>query len=301
MDMSVLERQKLMLDEYCMGNKPMRSVLDKLQQECDISKQTFEELDIQRIQSVCNSYKTRRSFESAKTIVKGFYSYLQCDKTVEYINSFVYDDSIQYFPAFFILKNHIDECIDNAYLSGNIIDKNRYANLRMCLYLTFFGLSADEIAELKMKDYSKDTLTLKERQILLPKEMGKEIEIFSRLEGYKVEHRNSTYNVSFVPSENFIKLVKAGTVLTRNNISVLIKRSEDILDFTSVDVRKSGELWRLFNSNGFDLETLLKNVKLAKSINWIDAASQVNDKTNNIFETEIKAFAKSISEYVSHL
>jgi hypothetical protein len=89
--------------------------------------------------------------------------------------------------------------------------------------------------------------------------------------------------------------------MTQDNVFSIISRYDNIIDFATVDVRKSGEMWRLFSENGFDLESLLKNIILARSINWKDIVGQINDKTYNVLSAELFAFADSINQYISHL
>lgn len=301
-DMStLLERQKAILDEYCMGNKFVKAVLNKLYQECEISNLPFDELDIQRIRSICDSYETIRSFYSAKSVIKAFYLYLQCTDIAEQISHFEYDNTIQYFPAFFVLKNRIDTCINRAYTSGDIIDANRYANLRMCLYLIFFGLSTEDIANLKNDDCKQGTLVLDDKDICIPDSMKEEIKTFCNINGYEVLHRDAPHRVDFAPSDSFIKMNKKGTCIHSNSIAMIISRGRNVIDFTSTDVRKSGDMYRLFIENGFDLEDILKNSKLAKSINWKDVAEQIDNKQCAFSRSEIFAFSDSISEFVSRL
>ena len=289
----ILDAQMELINEYSFNNKSIRSILNQLQKASEDTKTKIEDLDIQIIKEICERQKTRVGFKTAKAIISGFYSYLKCSDTVEQISCFEYVNRLRYFVSLRHLKEVFDSNITRLLDDEDILDKNRLGNLRMCIYLIAIGLSAEEIAALRISDYnfSEAMLNVKDKVLYLPDIINNDIHYFINSDGYFNPRGDIRVFNNFIDSDSFIKQTRINAPINKNSIHQITHRDMPLMDFDMTDVNKSKEIWQLLKDNGIDLD----NPDVIKFYDLDKIAKVVHNA--NIGKKEMSVFIDALKDY----
>lgn len=293
----VLDNQKSIIEEYSLGNKPIKAILNGLQKKSEEIFTPFEDMDVKTIQEVCNRQKTRRGFSTTKTIIGGFYSYLNCKDIAEQISLFEYQNRINYFVSFEHLREVFNSEIRRLLNEQIILDENRLGNLRLCIYLLALGLSTDEISQLKRSDYDNVNATIQsgEKLIQLPDGANREIDTFCKTDEYKYLRRDKIMYCRFVESDKLIKPTRINSPENKSSIYQIFRSDMGFLNFDMTDVHKSRAMWELLKANNIDISS----PDFISMIKFIDYDKIINNigYDNNIIKSEMEVFIATVKDY----
>lgn len=261
---------------------------------CNKRNVAIEEIDINVIRDICQSQKqTLKSFASIRSIIKGFYQYLKRPDIAAQIGEFKYENKIKYFSSIDDVWSCIEAIAKEKYDSGEIHDEHQYDTKKLVILLYALGLTPSDILPLKWADYDTENSRLKvsDKYVDLPPKVNAFISMYRKSDGYLIKYSETAVkNVVYIEGESLIKLVRKNAVMNINTIYRINKGISEDFGFDYVDIRKSYDMWSLFQVAGYSEI----DADLINRINWNKIRLCIVNNNYSITESEIRDFLSGI-------
>lgn len=275
------------IEEYSFGSNRIKYTLMPLWERTDSLDIALEDIGIDTLFDVCQK-KTRKAFMSTRSILKGFYQYLQQYDKAALISEFQYESRIRYFKSVDELLSYINTRIKIQFDSGEIYDIHQHDTKRVTMLLYAIGLTPNDIAALKWSDYNSENSTLKVdgRIVTLPEIINTIISFYQKSDGFVVRYgKKSTRSMPYVDGDSLIKLSKKNATMC---VEIIYRINHDIVetfDIDYIDIKKSYEIWELLKLAGYEI-----NAELPSTINWNKIQMCIVNSNSGVSESEVRDF-----------
>ena len=275
------------IEEYSFGSDRVKYTLMPLWERVDSEDIALEEISLDTLNKVCQK-KTKKGFMSTRSVLKGFYKYLQQPEKATAISEFRYESNIKYFSSIEDLLSQIDAIIQRQFLSGEIYDKHQHDTKKVTMLLYAMGLTPNDIVTLKRSDYDSENSTLKveDKIITLPETLNTIISLYQKSDGFVVRYgKKSTRSMPYADGDSFIKLTRQKVAMC---VEIIYRINHDIVetfDIDYIDIKKSYEIWELLKLAGYEI-----NSELPSIINWNKIQMCIVNSNSGVSETEVRNF-----------
>lgn len=275
------------IEEYSFGSDRVKYTLMPLWERVDSEDIALEDISLDTLNKVCQK-KTKKGFMSTRSVLKGFYKYLQQPEKAMAISEFQYESNIKYFSSIEDLLSQIDTIIQYQFLSGEIYDKHRHDTKKVTMLLYAMGLTPNDIAALKWSDYDSENSTLKveDKIITLPETINTIISFYQKSDGFVIRYgKKSTKSIQYADGDSFIKLTKQKVSMC---VEIIYRINHDIVetfDIDYIDIKKSYEIWELLKLAGYEI-----NAELPSIINWNKIQMCIVNSNSGVSEGEVRDF-----------
>ena len=275
------------IEEYSFGSDRVKYTLMPLWERVDSEDIALEDISLDTLNKVCQK-KTKRGFMSTRSVLKGFYKYLQQPEKATAISEFRYESNIKYFSSIEDLLSQIDAIIQRQFLSGEIYDKHQHDTKKVTMLLYAMGLTPNDIVALKWSDYDSENSILKvdDKIIALPETINTIISLYQKSDGFVVRYgKKSTRAISYADRDSFIKLTRQKVAMC---VEIIYRINHDIVetfDIDYIDIKKSYEIWELLKLAGYEI-----NSELPSIINWNKIQMCIVNSNSGVSETEVRNF-----------
>lgn len=280
------------IEEYSLGSDKIKYTLMPLWAYSDEQDVALEDISFDILNEICQK-KTKKGFLSTRSILKGFYKYLQQSEKAKAISELQYESRIRYFVSIDDLISQIDSIIQLKFISGEIYDKQQYDTKKVTMLLYAIGLTPNDIAILKWSDYDSENSTLKvsDKIIALPGLINDVILQYRKSDGFVIKYGDTaTRSMSYADGESLIKLTKKKAIMCVDIVYRINHDITDDFDIDYIDIKKSYEIWELLKLAGY--ETI--NSELPSIINWNKIRMCIANSNSGISESEIHDFLNCI-------
>lgn len=275
------------IEEYSFGSDRVKYTLMPLWERVDSEDIALEDISLDTLNKICQK-KTKKGFMSTRSVLRGFYKYLQQPEKATAISEFQYESNIKYFSSIEDLLSQIDAIIQHQFLSGEIYDKHQHDTKKVTMLLYAMGLTPNDIVALKWSDYDSENSTLKveDKIIALPETINTIISFYQKSDGFVVRYgKKSTRAISYADGDSFIKLTRQKVAMC---VEIIYRINHDIVetfDIDYIDIKKSYEIWELLKLAGYEI-----NSELPSIINWNKIQMCIVNSNSGVSETEVRNF-----------
>ena len=275
------------IEEYSFGSDRVKYTLMPLWERVDSEDIALEDISLDTLNKICQK-KTKKGFMSTRSVLRGFYKYLQQPEKATAISEFQYESNIKYFSSIEDLLSQIDAIIQRQFLSGEIYDKHQHDTKKVTMLLYAMGLTPNDIVTLKWSDYDSENSILKvdDKIIALPETINTIISFYQKSDGFVVRYgKKSTRAISYADGDSFIKLTRQKVAMC---VEIIYRINHDIVetfDIDYIDIKKSYEIWELLKLAGYEI-----NSELPSIINWNKIQMCIVNSNSGVSETEVRNF-----------
>ena len=275
------------IEEYSFGSDRVKYTLMPLWERVDSEDIALEDISLDTLNKICQK-KTKKGFMSTRSVLRGFYKYLQQPEKATAISEFQYESNIKYFSSIEDLLSQIDTIIQRQFLSGEIYDKHQHDTKKVTMLLYAMGLTPNDIVTLKWSDYDSENSILKvdDKIIALPETINTIISFYQKSDGFVVRYgKKSTRAISYADGDSFIKLTRQKVAMC---VEIIYRINHDIVetfDIDYIDIKKSYEIWELLKLAGYEI-----NSELPSIINWNKIQMCIVNSNSGVSETEVRNF-----------
>lgn len=275
------------IEEYSFGSDRVKYTLMPLWERVDSEDIALEDISLDTLNKICQK-KTKKGFMSTRSVLRGFYKYLQQPEKATAISEFQYESNIKYFSSIEDLLSQIDAIIQRQFLSGEIYDKHQHDTKKVTMLLYAMGLTPNDIVTLKWSYYDSENSILKvdDKIIALPETINTIISFYQKSDGFVVRYgKKSTRSMPYADGDSFIKLTRQKVAMC---VEIIYRINHDIVetfDIDYIDIKKSYEIWELLKLAGYEI-----NSELPSIINWNKIQMCIVNSNSGVSETEVRNF-----------